>query len=999
MTVQNFCPNERRRDLVKSDPAFSTLNGIDYAQVLDDPAWDAEFRKQIIVVKMIRPIDDGYGEDSFIITSSTGGPDITVLHAGRGDTGAAFFPDLPSVYKTDQYYILQTESTGDYTNYTLSLVNGAFDHRPMYGFDPSLAEVELSPRSLNTSSQYFCSDERRREVVRSTPALSAINGIDYLEVLDDPSWPMQYRQRILVVTLLRAVPSNLGVSNLHITGGTRIPEINVLQVAIGSNNSAVNAIYAGIPAEYRNDHNLIIYTDSNGDFSNYSLAITRSNIDLRPRPDFDAHLSTIDFSLKVECASDFDCKPVSTCEPEPLDEPLLDYLTKDFNSFRQLMLDRLAVTLPDWKERNASDIGTALVEVLAYAADYLSYYQDAVSTEAYIGTARKRVSMRRHARLLNYPMHDGSNARVWIDLSITGSAGVTLPKGTPLLTRVNKYQGTAALSIGTVDPDGDREKILIDAVNQGAEVYETLHNATLYSAHNQIAFYTWLDESCCLPKGATRATLVDDLSNRVRLRVGDILVFEEARSSETGQTSDADPSKRHAVRITAVNPEASVEPDIDGFEDRTPSLCPLIDPVSGTAIVEIEWAREDALPFPLCLSTMVGTTSYEDLAIARGNIVLADHGRTIHDEPLLPDTVPDSGIYRPQLRRSSVTHAVPYDQTVASKLPAVEVLTAASSSALAAVTLDSGSETWVARRDLLASDRFATDVVVETESDGISVIRFGDDVLGRRPVPSEQFTATYRVGNGHVGNVGPGAIAHIVTDRSAYITGVVNPLPAVGGTDPEDIENVRLYAPQAFRVNKRAVTKADYSEMAQRHPEVQAARATIRWTGSWATAYISIDRKGGLPVDDAFKAEILAFMEQFRLMGRDMEINGPKFVPISIKLEVCVEPGYFASNVKAALMNVMSNRVLPDGTLGLFHPDNFTFNQTLYLSQVISAAMAVPGVAYVTPKVFRRAERDDLGQSLADAKIEMARLEVVRLDNDPNRPENGKIEFITKGGL
>ena len=43
-----------------------------------------------------------------------------------------------------------------------------------------------------------------------------------------------------------------------------------------------------------------------------------------------------------------------------------------------------------------------LVEALAYTADQLSYQQDAVATEAYLGTARRRVSIRRHARLMDY---------------------------------------------------------------------------------------------------------------------------------------------------------------------------------------------------------------------------------------------------------------------------------------------------------------------------------------------------------------------------------------------------------------------------------------------------------------------------------------------------------------------------------------------------------------------------------------------------------------------
>ena len=69
-------------------------------------------------------------------------------------------------------------------------------------------------------------------------------------------------------------------------------------------------------------------------------------------------------------------------------------------------------------ERNAADLGVALVELLAYVGDYLSYHQDAVATEAYLGTARRRVSVRRHARLVDYRMHDGCNARVWVQMHV-----------------------------------------------------------------------------------------------------------------------------------------------------------------------------------------------------------------------------------------------------------------------------------------------------------------------------------------------------------------------------------------------------------------------------------------------------------------------------------------------------------------------------------------------------------------------------------------------------
>ena len=78
----------------------------------------------------------------------------------------------------------------------------------------------------------------------------------------------------------------------------------------------------------------------------------------------------MNFSFKVECPSDFDCAPVDDCPPEPGVAPSIDYLAKDYASFRQLLLDRLSVVMPEWTERNPADIGVALVGVPGAPGDH-----------------------------------------------------------------------------------------------------------------------------------------------------------------------------------------------------------------------------------------------------------------------------------------------------------------------------------------------------------------------------------------------------------------------------------------------------------------------------------------------------------------------------------------------------------------------------------------------------------------------------------------------------
>ena len=165
--------------------------------------------------------------------------------------------------------------------------------------------------------------------------------------------------------------------------------------------------------------------------------------------------------------------------------------------------------------------------------------------------------------------------------------------------------------------------------------------------------------------------------------------------------------------------------------------------------------------------------------------------------------------------------------------------------------------------------------------------------------------------------------------------------------------------------------------------------------------FLTIDRGRGLPVDAAFEAELRRHLERFRLAGYDLEIEGPTFVPLDIALVVCVAPGYFRGDVRAALLERFSNADLSGGAgsggRGFFHPDNFTFGQPVFLSQVVAAAMGVPGVTWVDVARFQRWGQSARGEREA-GRITFGRLEIARLDNDPNRGENGRIEFIMQGG-
>jgi len=960
-----------------------------------------------------------------------------------------------------------------------------------------------------------CKKDRRRETVRR----EYLNGLDYLEVSED--------QLTLTVYFLGKAPDRIEKENVRIEGGRRVTGIRVVDLLIHRED------------EPDLDDWMNVVVNRPGDFSTYTLRVVELDEEGQPTEEpmsgFDPRYARLEFSFKASCPSDLDCKTVEICPPPERDEPVIHYLAKDYASFRTLILDRLALITPDWQERHAPDLGIALVEVLAYVGDYLSYYQDAVATEAYLETARQRASVRRHARLVDYRMHEGCNARAWV--CVKTSDEITLDPNDVAFVTGHGDAPDSGTELGGRLATAGRYEVFEPLTKAGIRLY-------LYEQHNEIPFYTWGDERCCLPRDATSATLKDgwteaedeypdelseekyastsgsrERERRLRLKEGDVLIFEEVIGPGTGNPADADPNHRYAVRLTRV------EPGEDALFDQP--------------VVEIEWAPEDALPFPLCLSTVGPPPAcelIENVSVARGNVVLADHGETVGPEDLgaVPEaetiercgdechpleTVVRPRKFTPRLREGPQT----FSERLPADGPAADLLKQDPRRAMPQIKELLGTYVapdgavdalWTVRRDLLGSGSQDRHFVAEVDNEGRARLRFGDGELGQMPETGTMFRATYRVGNGPSGNVGAGAITRLVFRRSR-ISGAEleprNPLPAQGGTAPETLTEAKLLAPHTFRTElQRAITAEDYARLAERHPKVQRAAAELRWTGSWYEVMVAIDLRSDVgprgelaaaasafvdavrltverhldleefrispggemagrvisilrelqgslerdeppkrlaalvreslpslreehdralasdyerlepwtdgivvgldraltmlpehttdaPAGDRLLQEIEEYLSSRRRIGHDLFVRQAQYVPLDIALEVCVLPNFLRGHVKAALLDLFSNRKLPDGRRGFFHPDNLSFGDSIFLSRLVATAQALTGVESVSVTKLQRLF-EEANREIETGVLTLNPFEIGRLDNDPNSPENGQLRLEMRGG-
>ncbi|PYX00249.1 MAG: putative baseplate assembly protein [Acidobacteria bacterium] len=983
-----------------------------------------------------------------------------------------------------------------------------------------------------------CLEERRREEVRA----ANLFGLDYVELVDDS-------QTTLNVFFLGKAPQKIDKSNVVLSGGRRIRDVRI---------TSVRAMRQPDPTL---DDYLEVHVNKPGDFSQYTISVVNANQNGHPSESmdgFDSRYSQVCFRFKASCPTDLDCKAPCTCATPKRQQPDIDYLAKDYGSFRRLILDRMALVMPDWRERHEPDLGITLVELLSYAGDYLSYYQDAVATEAYLGTARQRISVRRHVRLVDYAMHEGCNARAWLTLQ-TGTDQELDPTQVYFITRF---------------PGSPAEHVLsrTDLVNVSASAYEVFEplywngreKISVFAAHSTIFFYTWGDCECCLAPGATSATLLDgwephatpevrveqpdptqtkppstapaakvlpsrqsavraQASNdappeklrRLRhLKPGDILIFKEILGPKTGKDTDADPTHRQAVRLTKV----------------TRGIDPLYGQPDGTPIVEIEWASEDALTFPLCISSQQPPPDcgcMENVSIALGNVILVDHGS--HSRETLgvvptDSTTPkctkccepaeiaiSSGLFRPTLTQNRLTFSMPLPKPCSARelirqdarqaLPWISLTSIPPAPACAdpmpdpkppcevqplftfedhedptglATTLQhpatpsgeflfaqlspatqkhikgwDGSlplpssirtalihdleglfQTWTPKLDLLESGADDLNFVAEVDNDVCAHLRFGDGVCGYQPDAGTLFLSDYRIGNGRAGNVGAETITYAVF-RDQKVNGVdltpTNPFPASGGVDPEPIDDVKLFAPYAFRNQlERAITADDYASIAKDNerrlesraaleagdPEIcsaaftrlQSAKGALQWTGSWYTALVAVDPAETETPDDELIDEITMYLEPFRRMGHDLLVSRAEYIPLKLAITVCVLSNFLRGHVESAVADALSNRVLPNGSLGFFHPDKLTFGDGVYVSQLLATVQAVPGVQNAMVTELERFETSeptvDLpGEELPhNSALLLGAFEIARLDNDPNYPENGVLILDMRGG-
>lgn len=800
---------------------------------------------------------------------------------------------------------------------------------------------------------------------------AALTGIDFVLVSESQTEITVFLQHDVLPAAVAAALAALPVDHIAITG---IGQVDPPRVRVIENLSP-------LPAPVDGRAVMRLRVQAPGGFGHYRLKLDT--------PVIDPYYNDVRFSFKAACDSALDCKtlPPPCPDDERVDFPV-DYRARDFWSFRQALIDFASQRYPDWQDRLEADVGMMVLELLSALGDEFAYAQDRIARESRLDTATQRRSLRHLARLVDYPLDDGSGARVWLD--IQALADGTVPAGTV----VSDVQQQVFFEVG-------------HGLRSAADSY------AIATGRNTLHPYLWDENDTCLPTGSTTLTLQGAHAAALQ---PDGLIDPKGRwvLLQTQPTEPDVPERRLAVRI------------IDATDD--------IDPLMAQPITRITW--DAPTPFEMDLETLV----------LRGNLLPATSGYTRTQRfrvgpaalPSDPDAnlpqaterigagsslcYPEAGTAAWEGSRVKLLFSLPEsDRTPLVWLPSasddglmrpevdlvrdghgpwswLDALVGAETAAATAevFTLEDG----VFRRVVgFERNGRTTELVDYASGEGFS-IRFGDGEFGAMPPEGATFSLRYRLGNGSRMNVAPGTLVLFPGGVPAAVdpaVGATNPLAAEGGRDPEAAEHIRINAPQAFRaVTHRAVQPVDFQTIAERELEwVQQAGACVRWTGSWPTVFVTPDTHHEVGLSAAHRAELEALLDRVRQASREVKVRDPRYADFDLEICLCVAPNAYRGEVKAAALKALFGE---HGGAGFFDPDNFRFGTPLPRAALIAALQAVPGARAVEGMKVRRRGWFDW-RAFDEFSLAVGVDELVRVANDRDLPERGAVTLVMEGGL
>jgi Baseplate J-like protein len=263
---------------------------------------------------------------------------------------------------------------------------------------------------------------------------------------------------------------------------------------------------------------------------------------------------------------------------------------------------------------------------------------------------------------------------------------------------------------------------------------------------------------------------------------------------------------------------------------------------------------------------------------------------------------------------------------------------------------------WTQTDDLLAAPSEIEDAVNSqqyTVDSASGTITFGTGLQGARPLAGSVIFASYFYGGGLAGNVGIAAINASPQLPAGFL--VSNPLPTMGGTAGETVEQAQLRIPLFLQNAGRAVSAQDFHDIVESTPGINLGRVEVLPlfqpdTGVSTPGVVTVlvipndptTPQGPVP-DSYFLQSVCNFLEPRRLLTTEVHVVGPDYQDLSVSVGFDMVAGKDVATVTAAIKAAISTYLSPltGGPAGTGWP----LGKPVIAGELLAQAARVDGIS------------------------------------------------------
>lgn len=201
-------------------------------------------------------------------------------------------------------------------------------------------------------------------------------------------------------------------------------------------------------------------------------------------------------------------------------------------------------------------------------------------------------------------------------------------------------------------------------------------------------------------------------------------------------------------------------------------------------------------------------------------------------------------------------------------------------------------DVWSKAGNIVVIDETSEVFFLSDDHTGYQRIDFGDDIIGKEPASSATISVQYLKTNGPDANGAKTFTA--ATSFSGFDPAIALVDAASGGAEAESLDNIRRNAPRFYASQNRCVTEEDYeAKIRERFSDIETIAV---WGGdqnepkALGKVFISVKPLSGNTLTDSKKAEIVTYLNDFKVMNITPVMIDPEFLNIDLTLKVRYNP-------------------------------------------------------------------------------------------------------------